>query len=122
MGESIAYHIARLMAHHDPAILRPVRAKLIADLQQEASWSTHPMDRLLCATSLLRLGEQAPNKPPADVEASFHSFSFFIAGMLSAFEQPWVYRWAHYPFWHIRWRCDAHCRVLLLEYLVLRGT
>ena len=116
----IAYHISRLMADHDPEILRPIRAKLIADLWDEAALARHPMDRLLCATSLLRLGESAPDMLLEGIEATFHDFSFFIAGMLSAYEQLWLYRWAHRPFWHIRWRCPAHCRVLVLEYLVLK--
>lgn len=116
----IAYHMARLMANHDPEILRPVRTKLITDMRIDFGSATHPMEQILWATSLLRLGEKAPDVPLDDIEAHFHDFSFFIAGMLSAYEQPWLYRWAHHPFWHIRWRCDAHCRVLLLEYLVLK--
>ncbi|MBO0935892.1 hypothetical protein J2I47_04965 [Fibrella sp. HMF5335] len=117
----IAYHIARLMADHDPELLRPVQAKFVADMQSELARTAPPMEQILWATSLLRLGETAPDVPLEGIEASFGRFSFFIAGMLSAYEQPWLYRWAHHPFWHIRWRCDAHCRVLVLEYLVLRN-
>ena len=116
----IAYHIARLIACHDPEILRPVRAKLIADMRAEVGQATHPMEQILWATSLLRLGEAVSDVPLDGLEARFSDFSFFIAGMLSAYEQPWLHHWAHHPFWHIRWRCDAHCRVLLLEYLVLK--
>ena len=114
----IAYHVARLMANHNPDVLRPVRAKFLADMHHELAHATQPMEQILWATSLLRLGEQPPKVPLDGIEASFSSFSFFIAGMLSAYEQPALYRWAHHPFWHIRWRCDAHCRVLVLEYLV----
>jgi hypothetical protein len=116
----IAYHVARLMADHDPEILRPVRTKLIADMRAELAIALHPMEQMLWATSLLRLGESVADMPLEGIEGTFHDFSFFIAGMLSAYEQPWLYRWAHHPFWHIRWRCDAHCRVLVLEYLVLK--
>ncbi|WP_229375725.1 hypothetical protein [Fibrella aquatilis] len=115
----IAYHVARLMAHHDPEILRPIRAKFVADMRQELALTMQPMEQILWATSLLRLGEKIPAVPLEGIEATFPDFSFFIAGMLSAYEQPGLYRWAHRPFWHIRWRCPAHCRVLVLEYLSL---
>ena len=116
----IAYHIARLIARHDPQTLRPVRAKLITDMQAELASATQRMDQLLWATSLLWLGATAPDVPLEGIEASFQDFSFFIAGMLSAYEQPWLYQWAHHRFWHIRWRCEAHCQVLVLEYMVLK--
>ncbi len=117
----IAYHVARLIASHDPELLRPVRAKLMTDMRAELAIAPHPMEQILWATSLLRLGESVTDVPLEGIEATFRDFSFFIAGMLSAYEQPWLYHWAHRPFWHIRWRCDAHCRVLVLEYLVLKG-
>ncbi|CCH00977.1 hypothetical protein FAES_2968 [Fibrella aestuarina BUZ 2] len=116
----IAYHIARLMAAHDPPLLQPIRAKLIRDMQALTAQPLNPMEQVLLGTSLLRLGQQPPPIELADIEAAFGSFSFFIAGMLSAYEQPLLRRLAPQPFWHIRWQCDDHCRVLLIEYLVLR--
>lgn len=125
----IAYHLARLIAAHDPVPLRTVRPKLLRDLrdllvQPSPQLSPQPhtrMDRLLLSTSLLRLGEQPAQLALDGIEAEFDRFSFFIAGMLSAFEGPLYRRLAPQPFWHIRWQCTDYCRVLLLEYLVLSG-
>lgn len=117
----IQYHLARLVGTFNPAPLRPVRQKLIGDLYADFAQTGNRADQLLLAISLMRLGQAPPaNVPVAGIEADFSRFSFFIAGMLSAYTQPWLYRRANQPFWHIRWRCDDHCRVLLLEYLVLQ--
>lgn len=116
----IAYHIARLLAAHNPPLLQPIRAKLIRDMQSLATQPLNLMEQVLLGTSLLRLGQQPPSLDFTAIEAAFGSFSFFIAGMLSAYEQPLLRRLAPHPFWHIRWQCDDHCRVLLIEYLVLQ--
>ena len=115
------YHLARLIGTFDPAPLRLARPKLIANLYTDFDRTTNRPDQLLLAISLMRLGEVPPSSVPiSGIEADFAHFSFFIAGLLSAYTQPWVYRWASRSFWHIRWRCDDHCRVLLLEYIVLQ--
>jgi hypothetical protein len=117
----IHYHLARLIGRFDPEPLRPICGKLIADLLADFAQSTSRGDQVLLAISLMRLGQTPPAiLPPTLVEEDFAGFSFFIAGLLSAYTQPWLYRWAHRPFWHIRWQCDDHCRVLTLEYLVLQ--
>ena len=117
----IQYHLARLTGTFDPVLLRPIRPKLVADLFSDFLASTNPSDQLLLAIALMRLGENPPhNVPEAALQDAMADFSFFIAGLLSAYTQPWIYRWANRPFWHIRWRCDDHFRVLLLEYLVLK--
>ncbi|MEZ0484082.1 hypothetical protein [Fibrella aquatica] len=117
----IQYHIARLIGTFDPELLQPVRQKLIDDVKAAFLQSNSRLDQVLLAISLMRLGKI----PPATIQLSgieheFASFSFFLAGMLSAYPQPWLYRWANRPFWHIKWRCDDHCRILLVEYLVLQ--
>ena len=117
----IQYHLARLAGTFNPVLLRPVRPKLIADLHTDFLTAISPSDQLLLAIALMRLGETPPhNVPEADLQYEMAGFSFFIAGLLSAYTQPWIYRWANRPFWHIRWQCDDHFRVLLLEYLVLK--
>ncbi|WP_375445527.1 hypothetical protein [uncultured Fibrella sp.] len=117
----IAYHLARLIGRFDPEPLQAIRQKFIADLNADFSRTTSRPDQLLIAIALMRLGQMPPIDVPMDtIEADFAPFSFFIAGLLSAYTQPWLYRWANRPFWHIRWQCDDHNRVLLLEYLVLK--
>jgi hypothetical protein len=114
----IAYHIARLIAAHNPAPLRPVRTQLIADMWAMLGQTNSRMEQVLLGTSLRRLGEKPPQINLEGIEREFDTFSFFIAGMLSAYEQPLLRRLAPHPFWHIRWHCPDHCRVLLVEYLV----
>lgn len=117
----ISYHLARLIGRFDPKPLQAIRQKLIADLNADFLHTASRPDQLLMAISLMRLGQPPPVDVPMDtIEADFAQFSFFMAGMLSAYTQPWLYRWANRPFWHIHWQCDVHNRVLLLEYLVLK--
>lgn len=117
----IQYHLSRLVGRFNPAPFQSVRPKLIADLLTDFGQTTSRLDKLLLAISLMRLGETPPaDVPIPGIEDEFAHFSFFIAGLLSAYTQPWLHRWADRPFWHIKWRCDDHCRVLLLEYLVLQ--
>lgn len=115
----IQYHLARLMDRFDPVILQPVRARFVTDLKADFAQTKSRLDQVLLASSLMRLGETPPaDVPVAGIERDFAQFSFFLAGMLSAYPQ--LYRWAPRPFWHIRWQCDDHCRILLLEYRALQ--
>lgn len=117
----IVYHVARLIAAHDPLLLRPIVPKLIADTHRLLSQTTHPMDQVLLSTSLLRLGEKPPKLAVERLgKADFEGFYFFIAGLLTAYEQPLLYQIAPNPLFHMRWTCEAHCWALLVEYDVLR--
>jgi hypothetical protein len=116
----IVYHVARLMAAFSPEALVPVRAKLIADTNVLLAQETHPMYRVLLATSLLRLGEVPPRLAVENYTArDFDGFFFFIAGLLTAYENPVLYRLAPNNLFHMYWTCKAHCWTLLAEYEVL---
>ena len=116
----IIYHVARLIAAFDPAALRPIRAKLLADTEVLFQQETHPMSRVLLATSLLRLGKVPPRIAVENyTEKDFKGFYFFIAGLLTAYENPLLYRMAPNPLFHMYWTCEAHCWTLLAEYEVL---
>ncbi len=110
----IIYHLARFIAAFDPPELRPIRQKLVTDARQELARVPNRLDKLLLATSLLRLGDTPPALDLTDIEADFDGFHFFIAGLLSAYPQPWLYQFAHRPFWHIRWQCEDHNWALVL--------
>ncbi|MFN8357450.1 MAG: hypothetical protein U0Y10_23535 [Spirosomataceae bacterium] len=119
----IIYHVSRLLAAFPLPAIEPCRAVLIQDanelLQQPIGW----MDQLVLCTSLLRLGEPAPaiNLPQPLKTAQFDDFYFFIAGLLTAFEQPFVYQQlAPLPFTHLRWTCEAYNWALVVEYLALK--
>ncbi len=113
----IVYHVARLMGAFDPPALRPVKSRLIAGAWALLEAADHPMDRIVLSTSLLRLGER-----PSYIDArsfgpaEFGGFYFFIAGLMTAYEHPLLYRLAGAPIFHMYWTCEAHCWALLAEY------
>jgi hypothetical protein len=116
----IIYHVARLIAAFDPEELRPIKSKLLEDAGALFDGETHPMYRVLLATSLLRLG-QVPERIATEAfeEKDFKGFYFFIAGLLTAYEHPLLYRLAPGKLFHMHWTCRVHCWTLLVEYEVL---
>jgi hypothetical protein len=117
----IIYHVARLIAAFAPTSLEVVREKLISDTQLLIEKeSLHPMDRILLSTSLIRLG--VPTKRVQTEHFNnehFKGFGFFIAGLLTAYENWLLYRLSILPLFHMQWICEAHSWTLLAEYEVL---
>ena len=113
----IIYHLARLMAAFDLPELEPVRPHLISDAQALFMKATNRMEQVLLATSLLRLGQPAPAIELTSIEENFADFHFFIAGLLTAYEHPWLRRFADQPLVQMRWQCNAHCWALVAEYM-----
>lgn len=113
----IVYHVARLIHAFDPERLRPIRAQLVKDACVLLAGAHHPMDRIILSTSLLRLGEAPAYLPTAEfTKRDFDGFYFFIAGLMTAYEHPVLYRIAESPLFHMYWTCEAHCWALLAEY------
>ncbi|TDE18486.1 hypothetical protein [Dyadobacter psychrotolerans] len=116
----IIYHVARLIAAFDPEILKEIRKKLIYDTVKLLNTATHAMDRVILSTSLLRLGVKPERILTENFTAEdFKGFYFFIAGLLTAYENPVVYKMSNLPIFHMQWICEAHCWTLLAEYEVL---
>ncbi|MFD2935971.1 hypothetical protein [Spirosoma flavum] len=115
----IIYHLARLMAAFDIPELDAVRPRLIADGHQQLSNVRNRVEQMMLSTALLRLGEIIPELPVDGIEQDFDRFHFFIAGLLTAYEQPWLRRFADRPLMQMRWQCEAHCWALVAEYLAL---
>ena len=115
----IIYHLARLIAAFDLPELTTIRPRLTADAHQLLTQTTNRLEQIVLSTSLLRLGEQPPLVDTTAIEQDFSSFHFFIAGLLTAYEQPWIRRFANRPITQMRWQCDAHCWALVAEYVVL---
>lgn len=114
----IAYHLSRLMAAFAIPELEPMRTQLITDARQLLERATNRLEQILLSTTLLRLGEQSPPVDLNAIETDFAGFHFFIAGLLTAYETPWLRRWAQYALTQMRWHCDAHCWALVAEYSV----
>ena len=118
----IIYHLSRLVAAFNPSELASIHPRLIADARHLLSQTINRLERIVLSTSLLRLGERPPVIEVADIEHDFSTFHFFIAGLLTAYEQPFLRRWADRPITQMRWKCEAHCWALIAEYLTLGGS
>lgn len=116
----IIYHVSRLMVAFKPAALVPVWEQLANDTENLLKNTRNRMDRVLLATSLIRLGRATERIPVEDFSATdFKGFYFFIAGLLTAYENPVLYRLSVNPLVHMHWTCEAHCWTLLAEYQAL---
>jgi hypothetical protein len=115
----IIYHLARLMAAFTIPELESVRSRLIADAHRELNKTSNRLEQIILATSLRRLGEVLPTIDTDHIERDFDTFNFFIAGLLTAYEQPWLRRLANRPLMQMRWQCEAHCWALVAEYVDL---
>jgi hypothetical protein len=115
----ILYHLVRLLTAFYPPELVAVQDQLLTDTRNQLAGVTHPMDRLILSTTLLRLGYKPKSLELEGIEKSFGTFHFFVAGMLTAYEHSLLNLLAQWPFWHMRWVCEAHCRALVAEYLVV---
>ncbi|GGM79591.1 hypothetical protein GCM10010967_09140 [Dyadobacter beijingensis] len=116
----IMYHAARLIAAFDPPALRSVKPQLLDDMENLLQTTRSGMDRVLLATSLMRFG-RATQRIPVETysEKDFKGFYFFIAGLLTAYENPVLYKLSVNPLVHMHWTCEAHCWALLAEYEAL---
>lgn len=117
----IIYHLARLMAAFHVPELEPIRSRLIADGQRELTATQNHVEQMMLATSLMCLGASPPTIPFGNIEQDVNTFHFFIAGLLTAYEQPILRRFADRSLVQMRWQCEAHSWALVAEYLVLHG-
>jgi hypothetical protein len=116
----IIYHVARLIGAFNPSALTGIKQKLIEDTERLLRESESKMDRVILSTALMRLGVKTSRIAVENYNAGdFKGFYFFIAGLLTAYENPLLYRLSVSPFFHMHWICEAHCWVLLFEYETL---
>ena len=117
----IFYHLTRLYSafpHTKVNVLGPLLYQQLEPLRS-MTWSF--MEELLLATSSLRLDEEWPKiNLPTNLDQEFKRFSFFQAGMLTAFQNKRLSKLAEHEFFHLKFRCEAYYYTLLLEYLVLK--
>ena len=120
----IVYHVSRLIGAFYIPELEPIKSKLIEDTKKLLTKKNHWLDVVVLHISLMRLGErQLPGivLPEVIDAASFKGFYFFIAGLLTAYQNPFLYKVASSSLFHIQWQCEAHCWTLLAEYETLKS-
>jgi len=115
----ILYHIARLLTIANHPDLVQLKTKLKSDIFQKLSGKNHPVEKIILNTSLIWLGETENIEElemPIDTD-----FPWFIAGILTAIENPFA-RWlAPFSLFHIQFYCEAYMKTLFLEYKVERN-
>ncbi|MVM30675.1 hypothetical protein GO755_11590 [Spirosoma sp. HMF4905] len=114
----IIYHLTRLMAAFDIPDLEPIRPRLITDAYHELTKSTNCVEQFMLVTALRRLGELVPQPSLDGIEQDVKTFHFFIAGLLTAYEQPFLRHLADRSIVQMRWQCEAHNWALVAEGLV----
>ena len=116
----IIYHVSRLIAAFNPGQLKSIREKLINDTKHLLTKTQSPMDRVLLSTSLIRLGVKTERiVVERYTKDDFKGFYFFIAGLLTAYENKLLYKISSHPIFHMHWLCEAHNWTLLAEYETL---
>ena len=129
----IMYHVMRLMNKFHIPELEICREKLENDiLYYLKKKDLEEMDRVM-----LEIVVQSPLTPRGGIFDSDNSTlissekvpplgaggaSFFIAGFLTAYENPLLYKLASSPLFHIQWTCEAHCLALLAERMTISKT
>jgi hypothetical protein len=115
----IIYHLARLLYAFPVTELAIVQPQLVADANKQLNRTTNQLEQVMLTTALRWLGERPAPVDLTNIEQAFATFHFFIAGMLTAYEQPWLRRYADRSLVQMRWQCEAHNWALLAEYLTI---
>ncbi|MBE9460964.1 hypothetical protein ACFP1I_19490 [Dyadobacter subterraneus] len=116
----IIYHVSRLITAFYPAHLKSIKEKLINDTIQLLKETENPMDRVILSTSLLRFGIKTERIAVENYTIKdFGNFYFFIAGLMTAYENKLLYRISSSKLFHMHWLCEAHNWTLLAEYETL---
>ena len=115
----IMYHVMRLMNKFHIPELEICREKLESDiLYYLKKKDLRFMDRILLEIAGRVVCEDTDNGIFSQNIDSSNS-PFFIAGFLTAYENPLLYKLASSPLFHIQWTCEAHCLALLAERMTI---
>lgn len=116
----IAYHVTKLISKFSLPEDEIVR-KNIQDflLVQNSNKNLNLIEKAMVITSLSKLKVNfEPQEFGYEVFNVAKKYSFFLAGMLSAFHYKTLQKLAAFRFFHIRWQCEAHSLTLLLEAII----
>ncbi|GAB4002354.1 hypothetical protein GCM10028807_60860 [Spirosoma daeguense] len=113
----IIYHLARLVRDFTIPELEPIVGTLRSDARQLLRSAPNRVEQLILAISLIRLGDTPIRIDLERIEQDFTTFHFFVAGLLTAYEQPMLRYFADRPITQMRWQCEAHNWSLVAEYL-----
>jgi hypothetical protein len=116
--EIIAYHVARLVYKFELPDGEKVKQKLKEDLLKTIT-TDFTISNLLLSTSLAKLGEIYEIKISNELNnAEINKYSFFLAGLLSSYENPVLQKAAKWSISQIEWTCPAHNLALIVENMI----
>lgn len=117
----IIYHYARLLGDFKIPQLDVCCEKLIHKTKQLLDNELNKMNRVILETSLLKLDKNNLSKLSTQ-HSELHGgpfstppFTYFIAGLLSSYENPILYFFAPFKITQMEWECEAHELALLVE-------
>lgn len=119
----IAYHIGRLITKFELPESEKIKEKLGEDLLKIFNKEENiSIDKLLISSTLCRLNinhnfEYSIN----DLRHEIENYNFFIAGLLSSYENNFARIFAKNPLFLIHWTCPAHTLSLIAENLILQN-
>ncbi len=118
----LLYHIARLMGQFSIVELDAHKPQLIRDIKQQLLVSDNIMDQIILRTSLLRLGDTAPQLPvftiPEFEKSNQSDFVFFQARAAFSYPTPLKQIFLHWSYIYYYFYCPAYYKILWLEYLI----
>ena len=114
----LIYHIARLMGTFTIASLEKHRSQLITDATAQLRMAQEPMDRVILSTALIWLGAAVPE---LSLDNAGGDFVFFKAGFNSLLPDPYKKLFSGYHVVTYYYQCPAYNKLLMLQYLMLRG-
>ncbi|HVX52548.1 MAG TPA: hypothetical protein VHB48_20475 [Chitinophagaceae bacterium] len=118
----LLYHLARLMGAFKIEQLEAYKPQLVQDIHSLLATSHNVMDQIILRTSLLRLGEKAPELDLHSVrefeESNQKTFIFFQARAAFSYPVPFKKIFLHFSYICHYFYCPSYNKFLWLEYLV----
>ncbi len=115
----IVYHVVRLLSKFklpdNELVLKIIQSYL---WEQYSKRNLNSIEMAMVISSLSKLNVNIElSEFDKRIFKKAKKYSFFLAGMLSAFHNKIVQRVAPFRFFHIRWQCEAHSLAIYLEAL-----
>jgi len=114
----ILYHVVRLLEKFEVQGLSEIKPHIISDLKMLFEKEKEEMNKILLSTSLARLTGTGWAEAEQSGGWEAERFTFFHAGLLTAFENPFTYKLAGNSLFHLKYKCVAHRLALVLENLI----
>lgn len=118
----LIYHLTRLMGAFNIPELEKYKPQIVEDINSLLASSNNVMDQIILRTSLLRLGEKAPElnlkSIPEFEKSNQRQYIFFQARAAFSYPTPFKQVFLNWSYITYYFYCPAYNKALWLEYLV----